>query len=147
MPDLELEDVLQTALDAVRKQKSDSKIDELLSRRFSLADLREAWSNASPEEKEEFRKEFGGSPAQIVEEGKEEKSPPKSPRQKPAKAAKEEAPKRTRAGRKSGGAYPFDIDDGGRVIPLSVARVYNGPDEPDEVELPDEDEDEDEDAA
>lgn len=47
--------------------------------------------------------------------------------------------KRKRPGRKAGAAYDFDVDDDGRVIPLEVARVYTGDDEPDEVELPDDD--------
>lgn len=42
---------------------------------------------------------------------------------------------RTRPGRRSGQVYAWDVDDDGKVVKLDVAKVYNGPDEPDRVEL------------
>lgn len=47
--------------------------------------------------------------------------------------------KLTRQGRKSGSVYDWDVDDDGRVVPLDVAKVYNGEDEADEVEYDDPD--------
>lgn len=57
-----------------------------------------------------------------------------------AKVEEEERPRRTRPGRKSGSAYQFHVDDDGRVHRTDIAHIYNGEDEPDEVELPDDDE-------
>lgn len=47
--------------------------------------------------------------------------------------------KRYRPGRRSGNAYDFDVDDKGQVVRLDVARIYQGEDEPDRVELPGDD--------
>ena len=44
------------------------------------------------------------------------------------------APK-TRPGRKRGAAYDWDVDEDGEVRRLDVARIYDGDDEPDTVEL------------
>jgi len=44
--------------------------------------------------------------------------------------------KKTRPGRKSGNAYQFTVDDEGNVKRSDTAVIYNGPDEPEEVELP-----------
>lgn len=58
------------------------------------------------------------------------------PKAKP-KAKGKPAARATRPGRKSGTAYQFTVDDAGRVVPLDVAEIYAGEDEPDEVELDD----------
>jgi hypothetical protein len=39
----------------------------------------------------------------------------------------------TRKGRRRGNAYDYDVDEKGRQVPIGVARIYNGDDEPDEV--------------
>lgn len=69
----------------------------------------------------------------------EAKAKPKPKPKQKAKADDDEAPpaKPTRPGRKSGDAYDWWVQDDGTVVKLDVARVYDGPDEPDEVELPD----------
>lgn len=55
---------------------------------------------------------------------------------KPDEPEPEAKPKRVRPGRKSGGAYDFDVDEStGKVVKLDVARIYSGEDEPDEVEI------------
>lgn len=42
----------------------------------------------------------------------------------------------TRKGRKRGNAYDYDVDEKtGRPVPLGVAKVYQGDDEPDQVEF------------
>lgn len=48
---------------------------------------------------------------------------------------------RKRPGRKSGGLYQFVTDEDGRMQATDIPTVYSGPDEDDEVEIPD-DEDE-----
>jgi len=51
MPDVDLEDVLQSALDAVRGKKTEAALQEALNRKFSLADLKEVYANANDDEK------------------------------------------------------------------------------------------------
>lgn len=46
--------------------------------------------------------------------------------------------RKTRPGRKAGNAYGWYVDDDGRVVKSDIPQVYNGEDEPDEVELPEE---------
>lgn len=71
--------------------------------------------------------------AREVEERREaaanEEPPPVEEPPPPAKA-------KTRPGRRQGQAYNWWVDEDGNVVQLDVARIYNEPDEPDEVELP-----------
>lgn len=61
---------------------------------------------------------------------------PSDPEQKPKEDdPKPPAARKTRPGRKSGMAYQWTVDDTGKVEKLDLARVYSGPDEPDEVEI------------
>ena len=50
---------------------------------------------------------------------------------------KEEKPRRVRPGRRNGNAYQWTVDDKGKVTKLDIPSIYNGEDEPEEVELPD----------
>lgn len=43
---------------------------------------------------------------------------------------------RTRPGRRRGNAYAWDVGDDGEIVQLDTAKVYQGEDEPDRVELP-----------
>lgn len=52
------------------------------------------------------------------------------------KPKEEPTPRRTRPGRKSGMAYEWYVDDDGKVVKTDIANIYNGPDEEQEVELP-----------
>jgi phenylpyruvate tautomerase PptA (4-oxalocrotonate tautomerase family) len=65
-------------------------------------------------------------------------TPPPAPAA--VKTPKEEKPtaKKTRPGRKSGSAYQWYTDDEGRVVKTDIPQVYQGADEADEVELPEE---------
>jgi len=142
-------DEIISAFEGLRGQKNQAKIDAALSRKFSLSELSEAYKDASPEEREEFRQLFGGTPAQVVSEEPAPK-PKETPKPKRRRETAPPEPKNTRPGRRAGQVYDYDVDEGGQVIKLDVARVYNGPDEDEDVEIPDapdEDEDEDEDAA
>ena len=56
--------------------------------------------------------------------------------QKPL-ANKEEKPRRIRPGRRNCNAYQWTVDDKGKVTKLDIPSIYNGEDEPEEVELPD----------
>lgn len=150
MPDVDLDEIID-ALQGVRKKKSEDAVAAALNRKFSLGELKEAWHDASPEEREEFRQLFGGTPATIAAEAQPEAEPKPKPKARP-KPKREAEPKPTRAGRRTGNVYNWDVDDGGQVIKLDVARVYSGPDEDEEVEIPDapepeDDEDETEEVA
>lgn len=68
-------------------------------------------------------------------------TPPKPKQEKPVEEGPEAKPSRTRPGRKSGALYEFTVDDAGNVQRVDIPTVYSGPDEPDEVELPDDEED------
>jgi hypothetical protein len=131
---LDLDDVI-SVFEGMRGKKDREQIEEALSRKFSLSELSQAYRDASPEEREEFRQLFGGTPAQVVSEE------PAKPREVPKPKRKRETappePKNTREGRKSGRPYTWDVDEGGQVISLDVARIYSGPDEDEEVEIPD----------
>lgn len=149
MPEIELDELID-ALQGIKKRKNDDAVTQALNRKFSMADLREAWENATPEERSEFRELFGGTPVEVAKENQQPTEEKPKPKAKP-KPKPEPVEKPTRAGRKSGQAYDWDVDEGGQVIPLNVARVYSGPDEDDEVEIPDppeaEESEDDEDAA
>lgn len=147
MPDVDLDELID-ALQGVKKRKNDEAVAAALNRKFSLAELKEAWASASPEEREEFRQLFGGTPVQVASEDTTAEPEKEKPKKKPPlRAVKEAPPKRTRPGRKAGQVYAYDIDDDGQRVELDVARVYNGPDEDDEVEVPDAPEPADDDAA
>ncbi len=122
----ELDAEEKAELDAAEKKR----IDELAAQpRLSPEDVEwvqrmkadlESETSGEPEPDEE--------PEAAVEEEK--------PRKK-AKAKTDEPPKRTRPGRKTGAVYGFHVDEAGQVQKLDIGRVYSGPDEPDEVEVPD----------
>jgi hypothetical protein len=133
--DLDIEDILQTALDAVKGKKTQAKIDEALTRKFTLAELSAAYRDANDEERAEFRNTFGGTPRQVVDETKPKDEPKSKPKPKLREVPPPE-PKPMREGRKSGQAYDWDVDEDGHQFSLGFARVYSGPDEDDEIELP-----------
>lgn len=60
------------------------------------------------------------------------------PEPEPATEPPGEPRRRTRPGRRSGSVYNWTVDDeSGKVVKLDIARVYDGPDEPERVELDD----------
>jgi hypothetical protein len=70
------------------------------------------------------------------EEEKPEPEPVSEPEDKPEPEAKKPPKVKSRPGRKSGAAYDWWVDDDGQVYKLDTARIYSGPDEEDEVEIP-----------
>lgn len=78
----------------------------------------------------------GVPPSDDEDENDDDQEPPPTKKKQPAK---KKPAGRTRPGRKAGQAYDYDVDDDGRIVSLSVAQVYSGEDEPDEVQLPDDD--------
>jgi hypothetical protein len=146
VPELDLEDVLSEMLASIQGKKTKAKLEEALTRKFSLADLKEAYANASEDERAEFRELLGGTPAEVSAESEPEAKPKPKPKLRSVPKPEKE-PTVTRQGRKSGQAYDYDVDEDGQVTKLGFARVYSGPDEEDEVEVPPAPEPEEEDDA
>lgn len=126
-----LRDRMREALDADEREERESKLDARLEKiEQSITELR-----AAPGEDDDELAAL----AQQLKETREELAELKKAKAKPKPKAKpaddDDAPK-TRQGRKSGNAYDWDVDDDGNVRKLDIARVYQGEDEPDEVELP-----------
>lgn len=135
-----LQDVLNRL---VRELDEEDAIDELddMRRRLdeghtvTFADIRGAIDGIeNDEERAEARRwlrelvaddEPPPPPPPTDDDGGDDEPPPPPP---PAR--------RTRPGRRSGNAYDWDVDEDGSVRKLSTAKVYQGADEPDEVELP-----------
>lgn len=98
--------------------------------------LIEALKGASDEELEELQ---GTAVGRFVEAEERRREAAAHEEEEPPPAEEEEPPppssRRTRPGRKQGQAYGWWVDDDGNVQKLAVARIWNEPDEPDEVQL------------
>jgi hypothetical protein len=140
----ELEEALSDWLDNLRSKREKAEVEEILNRKITPGDIREALENASPEERAELRAFLRDEAEDTKSESEKESRPKPPPARKAEKKKEAEAPPlRTRPGRKAGHAYDWDTDEKGEVVPLSVARVFSGESEPDEVEISGESEDED----
>ena len=65
--------------------------------------------------------------------------PPPGPGKSKGDAGDDDPPpatKKTRPGRRNGNVYSWDVDEAGNVVELDTAKVFQGDDEPDEVEVP-----------
>lgn len=118
-------DALETRFKALEEKKPDLRLGDLLTMLETASD-------------DELQALEGTALAGLVKEVREGENdngddntppPPKPPKPPPAE-------KQLRPGRRSGMAYDWWVDDEGQVTKLDVARVYNGEDEPDEVEIP-----------
>jgi hypothetical protein len=101
-----------------------------------IAELEAAVKRAPADDREEALEELDEDEWELVKQHRAGKET-SGPKPKPKKPAAEEKPKRTRPGRKSGEAYQWYLDDDNVVQRSDIPVVYNGEDEPDEVELPD----------
>lgn len=141
-----LADVLSRIASELKDEEAKDEVRELRDalaegKRVSIADIREAISEAPPEERAQLRailaEELDGAPAPKSDDE------PKPPRKKKDPPAPTPSGRKTRPGRKSGMAYDWDVDDDGKVYRSPTAMIYSGEDEPDEVEMFPEPEDED----
>lgn len=55
--------------------------------------------------------------------------------EEPEPAVEDPPARKTRPGRRQGNLYEYTIDEDGKRVPVDIPTIYNGPDEPDEVEL------------
>ncbi len=134
---------LEIALKAVKDDEARDELNELKGRRMTLADLESALDDATDEDRERFkaaliRHGIGEEEAERIADGS-----PAPPANGDGGSAGDASPpepappaKKTRPGRKSGQAYQWTVDDEGNVVKKGTATVYNGPDEDDEVEIP-----------
>lgn len=128
-----LEEMLEKQLELVRAKKGSEKESALEARIAAL----EAQLEAKPKtEREEAMEELDDDEWALIEAHRAGKSKKEDPvvvedEQKPG--AKE---RKTRQGRKSGSLYHYVTDDDGRVKAVDIPTIYSGPDEDDEVELP-----------
>lgn len=149
--------ILTRLLEEVDKEDRETILEELKGKKLTGKELLEAIKELDKDSRAEVRKLLADVEEEIEEEEDDDDSKKKTTKVKNEDEddddGKKKTPKvRTRPGRKSGRAYGWWIDDDGEVVRLDIARVYSGPDEPDEVDLlpkknEDEDEDEDEDVA
>lgn len=142
----QLKDVLARIVRELEDEEAKDEVRELREQlaagnKVSLADIREAISSASPEERASIRE-------LLAEELNGKEPPADGGKQEPPKRKRKEDPtppptgRRTRPGRKSGAAYDWYVDDDGKVVRSPTAVIYSGEDEPDEVEmLPEPDDD------
>lgn len=134
---VDVEKLLDTALQEVRSSKQKDELEErfnrLEQRNVSMSDVMSALEKASDEELDALKHTIlGGQAAEIQAEREAQEAAEQDTKPKPTPAEKP----RTRPGRKSGAAYDWWIDDeSGEVVKLPVARVYTGEDEDDEVEI------------
>ncbi len=105
-----------------------------------IAELEAAVKRAPADDREDAIEELDDDEWELIRQHRAGKDTPPKPKREPKPV--EEKPRRTRPGRKSGSPYQWYVDDDGRVQRSDIPVVYNGDDEPDEVELPDDGEDE-----
>ena len=105
-----------------------------------IAKLERQLANASRKDKRDALDDLTDDErALIVAHRASLETPAPEPEPQPEPEPVEEpAARKTRPGRKGGQAYTWTVDDGGKVQRVDIPTIYNGPDEPDEVELADE---------
>lgn len=142
-----LKDVLARIASELEDEEAKDEIAELRAalaegKRVTIADIRDAISEAPPEERAQLR--------QILAEELDGEPAPKPNGDPPPRRRKKDPPapppsgRKTRPGRKSGMAYDWYVDNDGKVVRSPTATIYSGEDEPDEVEMfPDEPDDDD----
>lgn len=144
----DMKEILRRLLEEVDKEEKDELLDSLKGKKLTGEELLEAIRGLPPEARKEVREALADVKEELEEE--EEKKPKVrkaelTDEEKEEEEEEEKKPKtRTRPGRKSGRAYGWWVDDKGEVIPLDIARIYSGEDEPDTVELLPKDEEEEE---
>jgi hypothetical protein len=147
----DIKEALRRLLKELDAEEKDELLQSLQGKKLTAQELLEAIKELPPEARKEVREVFYGIQEEIDEEQTDEEktktTKTKATDENDDKNEEDETTKskrKTRPGRKSGRAYGWWIDEDGKVIPLDIARIYSGEDEPDEVELLPEDKEEDE---
>lgn len=142
----DMKKILQRLVEEMDKEDRETILEELKGKKLTGGELLEAIKELDAESRAEVRQLLAEVQEEVKEEEKEEekKEEEKEDETEDEAEDKKKNKARTRPGRKSGRAYGWWIDEDGEVIKLDIARVYSGPDEPDEVELLPKEETEDE---
>lgn len=142
-----IREVLARVARELEDEETAEEFEKLKNRKVTVEDIRDAIRDAPPEARAEIR-EILRDEGVLDEDDQLPKKRKPEPPPAPTDTVDEGAGngkgsrRRTRPGRKSGGAYDWYVDEEtGEVVRSPVAVVYSGADEPDEVEmLPPEDE-------
>lgn len=146
----DIKTILSRLLKELDDEEKNELLDSLKNRKLTGDELVAAIKELPPESRAEVRAALAEVTEDLQDEEEKKKPKPKSEEtgdedDDEDDDAKPKSKARIRPGRKSGRAYGWWIDDDGEVVKLDIARVYSGPDEPDEVELFPRDENEDDD--
>lgn len=140
-----LQDLFRRLADELDNEDALDELDDIRERvnaasPVSAAQILDLIEQAPADEQADLRRrlrELVADPDAPVGDPPPPPAPDPDPDPDPAPAPDPPPPaRRTRPGRKSGRPYSFDVDDEGNVRDLDTAKIYNGPDEDDEVELP-----------
>jgi hypothetical protein len=127
-----LEELLEKQLELVRAKKGSEKEAALEAR---IAELESRFEEKPKEERDDAIEEITDEEYDLIRQHRAGAKP--EPVVEPEPVADPPA-RKTRPGRKSGKVYLWTVDDNGTVQKTDIPHVYNGADEDDEVELPEE---------
>jgi hypothetical protein len=113
----------------------DELLDSLKNKKLTSEEVLNAIRDLPPEARSEIRELLQEKKEEVEEEEETEETDSTKVKETKETNSKDNSKRRIRPGRKSGRAYGWWIDDDGEVVKLDIARIYSGPDEPDEVEL------------
>jgi len=144
----DIQKVLRKLADELDTEERNDLLLELQGKKLTAKELADAIREMPENERAEVRDAFIEigihKDGQVKKEAK--KLDEEAQEEEEAKGVEnvvEEKKRKTRPGRKHGRAYDYTIENG-RVKVLDVAHVYQGEDEPDEVELYEQDDEEEE---
>jgi hypothetical protein len=147
----DIKEVLRRVLDEIENEERNDLLTELKDKKLTSKELVEAIRGLPDDERAAVRDAFlevsaqtggeKGAAKQLEKDAEDEEENRGVEGEERKEEPLEEKKKKTRPGRKNGRAYGWYIDERGKVKVTSVAQVYSGEDEPDEVEMyPDEEE-------
>ena len=124
--------------------EAEEKADLTKSQEDRIAKLESALANANTDDREDALEEITDDEYDLIRQhraslaaGAKRDDDSQDDDDEQPKGKKEQKPRRVRPGRRNGNAYQWTVDDKGRVAKLDIPSIYNGEDEPGEVELPD----------
>ena len=119
--------------------ETEEKADLTRAQEDRIAKLEASLARSSQDELEDAVEEITEDELEIIRQHRASLVKGSGSSDEPVKKEKKVAlERRVRPGRKSGKAYGWTVDQTGQVQKVDIATIYNGPDEPEEVELDDE---------
>jgi len=148
----DVKEVLRRVLDELDAEERNELLTELKDKKLTSKELVDAIRELPPDARAEVRDAFlevsaqtggeKGAAKQLEKDAEHEEEQRGVEGEERKEEPVEEKKRKTRPGRKNGRAYGWYIDERGRVKVTSVAQVYSGEDEPDEVDMYPDDEEE-----